>query len=151
MSDTGLRWQLRQLPREIDPARDLWPGIAARLPAPRRRPRWLPLGLAMAASLLLAIGIGLRWLPPGQAAEPQQARMLAAETEAMVREFEAALIQLGPQPLPSELRADIETLDRSAEAIRHALRADPGSARLLDQLRRTYARRLALTQRAYTS
>jgi hypothetical protein len=41
MSDNELRWQLRQLPREIDPPRDLWPGIADRLQrpgVPRRRP-----------------------------------------------------------------------------------------------------------------
>ena len=34
MGENELRWQLRQLPRELDPPRDLWPGIAARLPGP---------------------------------------------------------------------------------------------------------------------
>ena len=37
MGETELRWGLRQLPREMDPPHDLWPGIAARLQAPRRR------------------------------------------------------------------------------------------------------------------
>ena len=59
MGETELRWQLRQLPHEMDPPRDLWQGIAARLPAQRPRRRvapWLG-GLALAASVSLAIGL----------------------------------------------------------------------------------------------
>ena len=43
MGENELRWQLRQLPRELDPPHDLWPGIEARLSpqaAPRRRWPW---------------------------------------------------------------------------------------------------------------
>lgn len=152
MSDNELRWQLRQLPRDIEPARDLWPGIAQQLPlAPRQSRRlWPAAGMALAASLVLAVGVGVR-LQPEAGVEQAQARMLQAETDAMVREYEAALIQLEHLPMPGELRADIDTLDRSADAIRHALRSAPGSILLVDQLRRTYARRLSLTQRAATS
>ncbi|HEX5754971.1 MAG TPA: hypothetical protein VFY12_01285 [Arenimonas sp.] len=152
MSENELRWQLRQLPRELEPGRDLWPAIAQRLPASKPKPHrhWLLSGLALAASLALAVGVGLR-LPPPVAAEQAQARMLQAETDAMVREFEAALIQLEHLPMPGELQADIDTLDRSADAIRQALRSAPGSTLLVDHLRRTYALRLSLTQRAATS
>ena len=51
MTETDLRWRLRQLPRDIEPAADLWPGIAAaigRRPAQRTH-RWLLSSLAMAA------------------------------------------------------------------------------------------------------
>ena len=37
MNEQELRWQLRQLPREMDASRDLWPGIEARLGAPIAR------------------------------------------------------------------------------------------------------------------
>jgi hypothetical protein len=49
----------RGLPRQIEPERDLWPQIEARLrePAPEARPRrWFP--AALAASLALAAGVG---------------------------------------------------------------------------------------------
>ena len=42
----------------------------------------------------------------------------------------------------------LEVLDESAAQIRHAIATDPQARFLLEQLRRTYARRLALTQRA---
>ena len=55
-------------------------------------------------------------------------------------EFEGA-------PVPEPLAPALATLDAGAEEIRAALAQDPGSVHLLDQLRRTYARRLSLTQR----
>ena len=42
----------------------------------------------------------------------------------------------------------LHALDQSAAEIRHAIATDPQARFLLEQLRRTYARRLALTQRA---
>src|SRR5690606_15579337 len=75
MTDHELRWQLRQLPRDIEPARDLWPDIAARLqqaPVRRRRP-WLAV-LSLAACLCLAVGLAAM-LRPAPTASPD----LAAE------------------------------------------------------------------------
>ena len=42
MKETDLRWQLRQLPREVELARDLWPAIEAgiRREAPKRHAAW---------------------------------------------------------------------------------------------------------------
>jgi hypothetical protein len=58
MSETEMLWKLRQLPREIEPGRDLWPGIAASIqqPRPRAHLRWLA-PFALAASVLLTAGI----------------------------------------------------------------------------------------------
>jgi hypothetical protein len=50
--------------------------------------------------------------------------------------------------MPEELRPALDTLDASAREIRLALVEAPGEVHLLEQLRRTYARRLSLTQRA---
>jgi hypothetical protein len=56
---------LDELPREIEPARDLWPGIVARLdaqvPAKGRRtrvPGWLA---SLAVASVAALAIGLYW------------------------------------------------------------------------------------------
>lgn len=151
MNDESLRFRLRQLPERIEPPRDLWPGIAARLPArtarPARKPRW-PVLMAMAACLCLAVGVAA-WLRPAAAPAPGlQARLVQLEVEALTREYEAAMAEMAVVPVPEPLAPALATLDESAGEIRQALEAQPGSTRLLEQLKRTYSRRLALTQRA---
>jgi hypothetical protein len=155
MSETELLWQLRQMPRELEPGRDLWPGIAAGIGQPRRaaRLRWIA-PLAMAASVLLAVGLAYRVqqaAPP--AANPAQAiasTVVARESRAVTDEYQAALRQFDGAPVPAEVAPALRDLDRSVVQIRRAIAADPGSVFLLEQLRRTYELRLDLTQRAVT-
>ena len=166
MDETDLRRRLRGLPRDIEPSRDLWPGIAARLSpqvadAPRasRRP-WFA-GLAIAASLCVAMGLAYTLRPastpadapaPVASASPDGASdaLLSREADAMTLEYEAALRQFEGAAMPAALRPALATLDRSALEIRGALADDPDAVFLLEQLRRTYARRVTLTQRAVT-
>jgi hypothetical protein len=167
MTDPDLRWQLRQLPREMDPARDLWPGIAARLqPAAARRTSRLAWtgGLALAASLIVAI-VGWRivsapaavspgdvaTLPtviPAQAGSDPAKHVVQAEARALTVEYHATLAEYRTLPVPTEIQPGLDALDASARDIRSALAAEPDSVRLLQQLQRTYARRLELTHRA---
>jgi len=151
MKETDLRWQLRQLPREIELANDLWPAIEAgirREPA-QRKPRW-PVALAAAASLLLAGG--LYWRAgagqPAVAPQPMEARIVSHEARAITDEYQAALRQFDGAPVAPQVEPSLAALDRSVAQIQSAIVADPNSIFLLDQLRRTYARRLELTQRA---
>lgn len=157
MTETDLRWRLRQLPRAIEPGRDLWPGIASNLqrPSARHSRRWLG-GLAMAASMMLAVGLAWRLAPaPGAAVEPAALAAservapspLQHEASAMTREYRAALRELAGAPMPEALSPSLQVLDDGAAQIRAALAARPDSPVLLQQLRRTYSRRLALTQR----
>jgi hypothetical protein len=151
--DADLRWQLRQLPREIEPARDLWPDIAAAIVSRRQRSprRWL-VGLAMAASLLLTVGVWTRMAPVHHNAPSPDptAQVVRLEAHAMTREYQAALRELDGVRFPTALKPSIDTLDASAAKIRQAIAADPDSVFLLQQLHKTYSRRLALTQRAVT-
>lgn len=150
MSDNGLRWQLRQLPRDIDPPRDLWPGIAGRLqrsPAPRR-PRFA--ALAVAASLCIAAGLAWQLRLPAAPAPDFLSELVQREAAALTLEYQAALDQFEGAPMPEPLVPALVTLDKSAADIRQAIASDPEAVFLLDQLRRTYARRLSLTQRAVT-
>jgi len=163
MNEFELLRSLRDLPREREPARDLWPGIAARIAtpamtgtAPARAPRraWL----ALAASLLLgAVLAPLLWNPgpapdlattPAPVASAPQPRGLQPEADAMTLEYVAALDQLGGPQLPPALAPALSELDLSATQIRAALRQDPSATYLLAQLRRTYEQRLRLTQLA---
>lgn len=153
MQETDLRFRLRQLPAELDPPRDLWAGIAARIEArPARRPqrRWLA-GLAIAASITLTVG--LAWtLRPASVPEhdSERAELVRREADAMTLEYYAALREFEGAPMPAPIEPALKTLDRSASDLRGALASDPEAVFLLNQLRRTYARRLSLTQRAVT-
>ena len=151
LSDDALRWQLRALRQDAPPSRDLWPDIAAALaaapqtpvaaPASRRR-RVAP--FALAASVLLAVTMTwqLQRTPEGDA-------LIQREAAAMTRDYTGALAQMDAQAKASaDYAPALHALDQSAAEIRHAIATDPQARFLLDQLRRTYARRLALTQRA---
>ena len=167
MNDTDLRWQLRQLPREMDPERDLWPGIAARLQpavAQRTSRRAWAGGLALAASLVVAI-VGWRIVSAPAANAPERVatpatvipakagtqpaeHVVQMEARALTLEYRASLAEYAAQPMPAELQPGLDALDASAHDIRTALAVEPDSVRLLQQLQRTYARRLELTPRA---
>ncbi len=156
-NDESLRWQLRALRQDQPPANDLWAGIAARIadlpqaavedvrPAPARVRRFAP--WAMAASVVLSVGLIWQMVRPADVQEP----VIQQEAASLTRDYQGALAQLqGGDPHP-ELSGAIEELDRSAVQIRAALQRDPNARFLLNQLRRTYAKRLALTQRAMMS
>lgn len=146
--DDALRWQLRALRQDIPPARDLWPGIAERLAqAPRQAApaapprRFTPWALAASVALAVAFTWQLQQAPTGDA-------VIQREAAAMTRDYAGALRQLGHAEAPAEIAPALQALDQSAAQIRHAIATEPNAHFLLDQLRRTYARRLALTQRA---
>lgn len=144
-----LRWQLRALRSEELPSRDLWTSLEPRLaprgamPAPTRTP-WL----ALAASLLLVVGIAGLWRGP--AMEPVVTPAALAEARRLSSDYRQALDAM-PANAATGSRAfapALAELDRSADEIRRALARDPDSQLLLQQLRRTYTRRLELSQRA---
>ena len=167
LGDAGLRMALRGLRQDIEPSHDLWPGIAARLQsvpqqsrrAPRRRrPGWF-WPLAMAASVMLAVGVvwQLKPVKPAQIAVPQVTQaslaigsetLVQREADSMTVHYEAALREFAAQPVPVGWQPAIDTLDRSTTEIRSAIQTDPNSRLLLDRLRATYNRRLALARRA---
>jgi hypothetical protein len=173
--DLELRRALRALDRERNPGRDLWPDIAATIQAGtlrqapahpvRSSTRRHLLPLAMAASALLAAVV--LWPSVLDAPQPTVAEVNRAEREAapvaglgeahgerMLRqvdalsiEFRVALAQL-EGPLPPALRPAARDLRDSELALRDALREQPQSRFLLDQLRRTYEQQLRLSQLA---
>ncbi|HZX79816.1 MAG TPA: hypothetical protein VFE72_02535 [Lysobacter sp.] len=145
----ALRWQLRAQRRDIEPANDLWAGIAARLepPKPRvsRRTQWY----ALAASLLLAVTAGVLLRPPATTGAADA--IARQEAVRMKREYDAALRHMPDASKSREFAPAMAELDRSAREIRRALDHAPDSRLLLDQLRRTYSLRLELSQRAALS
>lgn len=158
--DAALRLALRGLRQEREPGRDLWPGVEARIHAlPQavapvaQHKRWA-WPLAMAASMLLSAGLAWQ-MRPGDAPAPVQptddpvvATLVQREASTLTVQYQAALRELEFQPAPANWQPGLEALDRSATEIRSALQQNPDSRLLLERLRETYTRRLALSRRA---
>ncbi|TAA12315.1 hypothetical protein EA658_10675 [Pseudoxanthomonas winnipegensis] len=172
--DDDLRFALRTLRQDAAPERDLWPDIAARLeprsaeqpthPAPRRQRtrRWQPFALAAALALVAVIGWRLQsgLHPASSAPTPSLAQTpprapshapLRVEAVRMTRDYQIALERMQGAPMPVALQPALEDLDRSASQVLEAIDHNPRSAQLLQTLRYTYDRRLALTRRAALS
>ncbi len=167
IGEAELRMALRGLRQDAEPGNDLWPGIAARIAAlpqqsqTARAPqpqRWL-WPMATAASLLLAVGVAWKMQPgdasPAMSGAPiaitagaKQAPLVQREAETLTVQYRAALREIDPQAVPVGWQPGLDALDRSAAEIRGALQRDPNSRLLLERLRDTYTRRLALSRRA---
>lgn len=151
------------------PAAAPHPAAITSRPPGRRRSRWIA-SLATAATLALALGMGWQLRPDGAgeilvqdapatsatsaASTSPATSMLAAQANAMSREYEAALREMtalhGSPPTAAEAQGTFLLLDASAAQIRDALVHDPEARFLLTRLQRVYAQRLTLTQKALT-
>ena len=160
VGEAELRMALRGLRQDLDPGHDLWPGIAARISAlPQQQTPAMPSAhkgrwwqMATAASMLLAVGVAWQLKPSGAPAPAAQrmasATLVQREADSMTVQYRAALRELEPGAVPASWQPGLEALDRSAAEIRGALQQDPDSRLLLQRLRDTYTRRLALARRA---
>lgn len=143
------------------------PAAVAALPRRSGAKRGWMAPLALAASVAaLAIGLSAHFraqgpLAPadgGYASAPAAAKpgaapsLLQREAQGMTLQYQAALREVEPASAASlAMKPAFDDLDRNAALILDALSHNPDSRMLLEQLRRTYARRLALAQRlAYT-
>ena len=162
--DARLDRALAGLPREIGPARDLWPGIAAQLEPRRAQRRWLPLAaaavlLVAASSLITAQVVRRNAAPvatvapaapgpgdvrpasfgPGHALDPEYAA---------ARQQLAAMLAARMDRLPSSARQkvadNLAELHRAADEINAALALQPGDALLEELLLNTYQDELAV-------
>jgi hypothetical protein len=166
--------QAGALPRELEPGRDLWPGIAECLeprrvlPFPSRRAAWLPAALAAAAAVALAVA----WLaregrlrqdgrqaassPSGEARpaalSPGAGGALAAEREyaqaasALLAALQERRERLSPETLRTVER-DLQVIDKALAQIREALAQDPGSGPLNHLLVSTHQKKVRVLQR----
>ena len=154
--EEALHWQLRGLRRDIEPRGELWSGIAASIAAmpqaagfssrKTRTRRFAP--WAMAASVLLAAGVFWQMLPAARQDDAQRNALIRQQAVSMTLDYEKALAHLQQAETHPEMHAAFGELDRSVAQILAAIDHDPDAPFLLEQLRRTYARRLQLTQRA---
>jgi len=163
--------------REETPARDLWPGVAARLDTAAMTPRSRQIAftlpqLAMAASLLIAVASGLTWLaarpdPPATQqivvaqSEPnglvegdvQNANFADAQFNAAVSDLERILRderdRLDPRTV-LVIERNLKAIDDAIQEARMALNDDPANTYLNSHLADARRRKLELLRHATT-
>lgn len=134
-SEFQWRNEMRKLEEPVEPARELWPQIQARIQsAPRQRMRW-PRLAAAAAVLVMAGGAGvLAW---------QQHMVQLAQQEAPSTPLEWA------QPENPKLLAAAQDLDSASADLQQALERHPDAVFLVGLLNRTNSQRMRLMQAPY--
>lgn len=157
MDTPALDARLAALPRELPPARDLWPAIESAIrPAAPQRPRW---PLAFAAGLALAalgavVGARLAAPPATVAAGPGTGYLVArretrgdaeliATRAALEQTYRERLALLSPVTR-AEIEHDLHLIQSAQEDIRRALGRDPNSRVLLELLGSTTEQEFAL-------
>ena len=159
---------LAELPRSIEPGRDLWPQIEARikegnapvtaaLPPRRAVPlRWLA-AAAMVASVAVGVWIGRSVLPGGSAGVPLAAVPAAPRADGLspldvayvndprYERQRAALMQslqarvaALPPPARAKVMASLAAVEKAKQDLEQALGKDPGNALLQELLVNTY-------------
>ena len=136
---------LANLPRDLMPPRNLWPGIASRLPNARRRapPMALAAGIVVAAACLASLFTWAvlqgRTVPRvlqtvvarGSFEEPTDAKYVLAR-DMLQNTFRERLALLEPATR-AKIESSLAVIRQAHEDIRKALAADPGSP-VLEQL-----------------
>jgi hypothetical protein len=153
MNDTSndrLDALIARLPPTIEPGRDLWPSIEARLvmPAPRA-PVWqLALAAGIAAIFVSALFIGAqRGAAPRDPATLAYREQLDAAysplRQASLQRYRTRADRLDPA-LRRTVEANLAIIDRALAEIRVALERSPDDADLGQILKRTYEQELAI-------
>lgn len=164
-----------ELPKDVVPSRDLWPGIAARLDETRQeaRPRSFGWPMALAAAVMVAsvsalLTWGLMREPTPAPAEIAAATVpaaimpvsyganspitpaeLAARNDLLVQ-FRQRLDELSPQTRDAVVR-NLAVIQQAADEIDAALAQDPASGLLNQLLRDAYRHELRLYSKVVTA
>jgi hypothetical protein len=146
--------RIDELARDIPPARDLWPAIAAAIEAEkaaaapsqvRRRPLWKPAAGMAAAVALVAVGVLIGHIFPTQPGLPPVTQTQVAgnagvipaafrkQRDQLLVEAEAKLSTMAPAER-DKVKASLATLSRSITEIEAALGRDPANALLQELL-----------------
>lgn len=156
MSEHDFQWrrQMRDLSGPVQPQRDLWLDIAARIqteaaaPAPRPAFRRWVLPFAAAASVALAVLVAALSHNPVAPPAPQQASVKTDPAVALAqldRQFRQVRTQ------DPRLAAAAVELDAAADEIRQMLQQQPDAVFLVGLLNRTNERRLKLARMGLAS
>lgn len=164
MSELELARAIRDLPREMEPTRDLWAGIERNIidyPQPTAHSwqrQWMPYGVA--ASLLMAVSaLVFSVLSVSQPAEPafvgydESINRMESEylqvRNPLVRQFNETNQNLDPAVL-EDIYRNIELMELARRDIEAQVRENPGNQRLVEMLMRIHEQELELLKQDFT-
>ena len=150
------------LPRDIQPERDLWQGIALGIEQdderltqsdrPVRRSQWQ---LAAAASVMFVALFGwylVNGMQAGPAVnqQPSVEQLAARMSQQHQVQKNALLVSVQNQPaLTENWQQQLSELDDAAAAIKAALEQDPDNVALLKMLQNVYQQQISLIERVH--
>jgi anti-sigma factor RsiW len=150
----------KSLPRTMEPPRDLYPAIAARVAGrksatlPRRDQRWLALAAAVAlvvvSSAVTALLLRERAAPVVEIQLPARARAIEASYVQAVVDLEQQLAVARAKLSPATVAVverNLQIIDRAITESREALAHDPGNRHAARLLWTSYQHKLELLQR----
>lgn len=157
VNDQKFQKAVEQLPRDITPVTDLWPGIAARIGRQPRaaHPLW---AYGLAASLFVAVGAGSVWFGLGERAPgtsvPAQVAAVGPDAAYFAQRaaFAENSVQTAPDLAPATrtvILQNLRIIENSMQQIEGALEKDPNNPRLralLYDLYQNESRLLSATQ-----
>ena len=155
--DNEFQWrnQMRKLNETVEPARDLWPDIAARIAQPAQpaltpqRRQWRRPAFAVAASLALAIGAVFTASQLPRSGSAPSVAVNAAHNAATDLAPPTALDWA--KPTDPKLAAAAQDLDKASADLQAALEARPDAVFLVSMLNRTNAQRMRLVRQSAIS
>ncbi len=149
------RSQMKKLGESVEPANDLWLGIAARIAQEQARPvavqrRWMRAVAAIAATFVIATGASLIALrtdrtPPAPAPASALQQVVSTHNDGAPTAFDWA------QPSDPKLAAAARDLDRAGADLQAALDAHPDAVFLVSMINRTNAQRMRLMRQSAIS
>jgi hypothetical protein len=151
-----LQRALQALPREIQPERDLWPGIVHAIQHRELRAKGSPTvrRLALAASLLLVLASSLYYglRQPGISPERVALEAMIAELQSHHQSSkQTLLVQYRDQPAAYEdWQHQMQELEDAEDAIYRALRQDPDNRELLGILRQVQDKQIRLIDAVFS-
>ncbi|MCZ6526555.1 MAG: hypothetical protein O6928_08410 [Gammaproteobacteria bacterium] len=150
-----LQQKLDMLPREIQPQRDLWPGIDLALEDETQHANKPLLWSGIAASIAVFGLVGLLSvnIATGPAPKPIELNELVSSLSTQhEKQKKILLASYEQQPaLTDNWRDQLKELDSAATVIKTALEEDPGDTNLIKLLQQVYQQQIKLIQSVHQS
>ncbi len=149
--------QLKTLPEEITPNRDLWQGVELAItsepPAAKSNNKYINKYVAIAASLLVPVGlIGILMMGGQSPADlPGSQSGLAAQLSGQYERQKASLLVTysDQEAVTDNWQSQLAELETAADAIKAALENDPNNRALLRMLQSVYQQQIDLIERVH--
>ena len=149
-SDRRLQEKIDVLPEQIQPQRDLWPGIDLALEEQLQRTQpskhWYGIAASVAVLGILAL-VSLNSIHRPEPMSSEFSQIISQLSQRHDQQKQFLLSGYEQQPaLTDNWQAQLNELDAAASTIRAALEQDPADANLIGMLQKVYQQQINLIQ-----